>query len=88
MATVQQINAEIDRIDAAKTAIIAAIVAKGITVPADAMIQDLAELILEIPTMDPNDYYTKEDLANMAENWTFELSDNTTVTKKVIILPE
>lgn len=88
MANIQDVNAEIDRIDAAKAAIIAAIEEKGVTVPEGALIQDLPQLIQQIATMNPNDYYTKEDLAGMAENWTFELSNNTTVTKKVIILPE
>lgn len=88
MATIQQINEEITRIGAAKAAIIAAIEAKGVEVPEDAMIQDLAGLVLQIATMDPNDYYTKQDLAAMAEEWTFVLSDDTTVTKNVIILPD
>lgn len=88
MATIQQINGEIDRIEAAKANIIQAIAAKGVEVPDNAMIEDLAALILEIATMNPEDYYTKQDLENMSETWTFELSDNTTVTKKIIILPE
>ena len=45
MATLQDINEEINRIDAAKAAIIAAIEAKGVEVPEDAMIQDLIEQI-------------------------------------------
>ena len=88
MATVEQINAEITRIDNAKTAIMNAIAAKGVTVPEDAMIEDLAALIGQIATMDPNDYYTKHDLQQMAETWTFTMDDNTEVTKQVIILPE
>lgn len=33
------------------------------------------------------DRYTKTELAAMAETWTFTLDDNTTVTKKIIVLP-
>ena len=33
------------------------------------------------------DRYTKTELAAMAETWTFTLADNTTVTKKIIVLP-
>ena len=88
MATIAQVNQEIDRIDAAKASIIAAIREKGIEVPDNAMIQDLPALIMQIATMDPNDYYTKQDLANMSETWTFTLDDESQVTKKVIILPE
>ena len=72
----------------AELAIKAAIAEKGVEIPQDARIEDLANLILQIATMDPNDYYTKDDLAQMAETWTFELDDNSTVNKKVIILPD
>ena len=88
MATIQDINTEIDRIELAELAIKAAIAEKGVEIPQDARIEDLANLILQIATMDPNDYYTKDDLAQMAETWTFELDDNSTVNKKVIILPD
>lgn len=33
------------------------------------------------------DRYTKTELAALAETWTFTLADNTTVTKKIIVLP-
>ena len=33
------------------------------------------------------DRYTKAELAAMAETWTFTLDDNSTVTKKIIVLP-
>ena len=33
------------------------------------------------------DRYTKTELAAMAETWTFTLADNSTVTKKIIVLP-
>lgn len=54
MATVQDINAEIGRIAAAKANIIGAIEQKGVSVPADAMIQDLPQKILQIETGTPN----------------------------------
>lgn len=88
MATIQDVNIEIDRIQLAEAAIKSAIAEKGVEIPQGARIEDLANLILQIATMDPNDYYTKNDLEQMAETWTFELDNNTTVTKKVIILPE
>lgn len=31
--------------------------------------------------------YTKQELAALAETWTFTLADGTTVTKKVVVLP-
>ena len=33
------------------------------------------------------DRYTKTELAAMAETWTFTLDDDSTVTKKIIVLP-
>jgi hypothetical protein len=33
------------------------------------------------------DRYTKAELAAMAETWTFTLDDDSTVTKKIIVLP-
>lgn len=48
MANLQDINAEIGRISAAKANIIGAIEQKGVAVPADAMIQDLPQKILNI----------------------------------------
>ena len=49
MATVQDINAEIGRIAAAKANIIGAIEQKGVSVPAGSLIQDLPPLIESIP---------------------------------------
>lgn len=49
MATVQDINAEIGRIAAAKANIIGAIEEKGVTVPEESRIEDLPQLIREIP---------------------------------------
>lgn len=87
MANIQDVNAEIDRIGAAKAAIIAAIEGKGVTVPEGALIQDLPQLIQQIATMDPNDYYTKEELAAMSELWTFQMTNGAQYTKRVIVLP-
>lgn len=46
----------------------------------------LQEILLEMVD-ELGQAYTLEDLEAMAETWTFTLTDNTNVTKKVIVLP-
>ena len=46
----------------------------------------LQEILLEMVD-ELGQTYTKSELEAMAETWTFTLSNGTSVTKKVIILP-
>lgn len=69
------IQTEINRIQQSKEDIIAELKTKGVDVPENISIDELAELVAEIQVIDPNFYYNKPEIDSMVSNLSEEIGN-------------